>query len=78
MHNPKVAVITPTIGTKHLKQNLESVMNQTYKNMIHFIVVDGPQYMERAHTILEDVNNKNREVIFLPENTGHSLSLIHI
>ena len=72
MHNPKVAVITPTIGTKHLKQNLESVMNQTYKNMIHFIVVDGPQYMERAHTILEEVNNQSREVIFLPENTGHS------
>tara|TARA_R100001460_G_scaffold1326_4_gene5148 strand:- start:2338 stop:3081 length:744 start_codon:yes stop_codon:yes gene_type:complete len=70
--NPKVAVITPTIGTKHLKQNLGSVMNQSYKNMIHFIVVDGPQYMERAHAILEEVDNKKREVIFLPENTGHS------
>ena len=72
MKSPKVAVITPTIGTKHLKTNLQSVMDQTYENMIHFIVVDGPQYMERAHQILDQVENKKREVLFLPENTGHS------
>ena len=72
MKSPRVAVITPTIGTKHLKTNLQSVMDQTYENMIHFIVVDGPQYMERAHQILDQVENKKREVLFLPENTGHS------
>ena len=34
--NPRVAVITPTIGTDHLKLNIESVEEQTYNNYIHY------------------------------------------
>ena len=40
MSDLKVAVITPTIGTKYLARNLKSVSNQTYKNTKHVVVVD--------------------------------------
>ena len=37
----RVAVVTPTIGSKHLEQNVESVKNQTYKDVLHYIFKDG-------------------------------------
>ena len=65
MSDPKVAVITPTIGTKYLKRNLESVSKQTYRTN-HVVVVDGPQY-DGGLDLLE---YKDKTVIHLPENTG--------
>lgn len=61
----RVAVITPTIGTKYLKRNLESVSKQTYKTQ-HVVVVDGPQY-DGGLDLLE---YKDKTVIHLPQNTG--------
>jgi len=37
----RVAVVTPTIGSEHLEQNLNSVKDQTYKDVIHYIFKDG-------------------------------------
>jgi len=37
----KVAIVTPTIGSKYLKQCLESVQNQTYKDIVHYLYLDG-------------------------------------
>jgi glycosyltransferase involved in cell wall biosynthesis len=63
----KVAVITPTIGTDYLEKNLESVFNQTYKNLEHIVVCDGPQY---AYNV-ESVTKKFKiNPMILPENTG--------
>lgn len=64
----KVAVITPTIGTNHLQQNLQSVSKQTYDNLKHVVVIDGPQHETKAKKIIDNFSDK---VVFsLPENTG--------
>jgi glycosyltransferase involved in cell wall biosynthesis len=39
--NPLITVITPTTGAPCVRQALESVKNQTYKNIQHLVVVDG-------------------------------------
>ena len=43
-----VVVITPTIGHSALSKAMESVSNQTYKNLTHLIVIDGREYFEKA------------------------------
>jgi len=48
----KVAVVTPTIASKHLKQCIDSVNKQTYKDITHYIFVDGCQYEPEARKIL--------------------------
>jgi len=68
--NPRVAVITPTIGTDHLKLNIQSVEEQTYNNYIHYVVVDGPKFEDKVKEQFS--NGIDRKIIMLPENTGHS------
>jgi glycosyltransferase involved in cell wall biosynthesis len=63
----KVAIITPTIGTHYLEKNLESVFNQTYKNLEHIVVADGPQYEDKVKEVAEKFKVKP---MLLPENTG--------
>jgi glycosyltransferase involved in cell wall biosynthesis len=66
----KVAIITPTVGTKHLKKNVNSVSKQTYKNLKHIVVCDGPQYEKEVFDIVEPYAYDNVKIINLPENTG--------
>ena len=68
--NPRVAVITPTVGTDHLKLNIQSVEEQTYNNYIHYVVVDGPKFEDKVKEQFS--NGIDRKIIMLPENTGHS------
>ncbi len=42
----KVAVVTPTIGSEHLTQCVESVQNQTYENLTHYIFLDGEEHFD--------------------------------
>jgi len=63
----KVAVVTPTIGSKYLQQCLSSVENQTYKNMTHYVFVDGDQYNSSVKSVTKDFNVKHIE---LQENVG--------
>ena len=63
----KVGIITPTIGTNYLQKNLESVSKQTYKNLKHIIVCDGPQYEDKVR---DAVKSFSVTPCFLPENTG--------
>ena len=49
----KVAVVTPTIGNPKLADCLASVNNQTYKNLTHYIFIDGSQYEEQVKQIKE-------------------------
>ena len=67
---PRVAIITPTIGTNHLKLNIKSVEEQTYQNFIHYVVVDGPKFKNKVRDNFD--NDINRRIVSLPENTGHS------
>lgn len=63
----KVAVITPTIGTNFLEKNLESVFKQTYKNLDHIVVCDGPQYDYGVRNVTKKFS---LNPLTLPENTG--------
>lgn len=66
----RVTLITPTTGTRYLKQNLESVANQTYKNLTHLVVSDGP---DTDGKIRDTVSVFDRtKFLALPHNTGHS------
>lgn len=62
-----VTIITPTIGSKYLEQAIDSVSKQTYKNIKHLVVSDGPQYKEKVNNI---AGKFNCNVLDLPFNTG--------
>ena len=62
-----VTIVTSTTGTKYLDQCLNSVSKQTYP-VNHFVVIDGPQYKEKAQNVLNYY--KDKTVLCLPENTG--------
>ena len=47
MNNPSVVVITPTTGDKKLNDAINSVKNQTYKDVKHLIVVDGEKFKQQ-------------------------------
>ena len=66
----KVTVITPTTGSDYLKQNANSVAEQTYDNVEHLIVIDGPEFQEKAFKQLD--LETSATVVTLPHNTGHS------
>ena len=44
----KVAVVTPSIGSDTLRTCIESVDNQTYENLVHYIYIDGDQYSDNV------------------------------
>ena len=37
----KVAIVTPTIGSEHLQQCIDSVRKQTYKDIEHYVKSKG-------------------------------------
>lgn len=64
--NPLITVITPTTGAPCVRQALDSVKNQTYKNIQHLVVIDGEH--PKANPILQDY--PNIDLIKLPYATG--------
>ena len=64
----KVAVVTPTIGKKELKDCLSSVNNQTYQNITHYVFVDGLEYFPITSSMIEGYENV--KTITLEENVG--------
>ncbi len=71
--NSKAVVVTPTIGSPSLKVAIESVINQTYKDVIQIVIVDGEEFSSKVDLILNQVNRENIKVITLPFNTGYNL-----
>jgi len=73
--HPRVAVITPTVGSSHLLQCVRSVAEQLYTNVIHLVVVDGPDHKPTVGSILEKAGEiaKSVSMVVLPENTGAGL-----
>ena len=67
-----VVVITPTVARPSLTQAIQSVSNQTYKNLIHLIVIDGPEYFEEALKLIAINKQSNSNIVFTtaPFNTG--------
>jgi len=66
-----VVVITPTIGSPKVRDAVESVEQQTYKNLKHLIVVDGEDYLEKFYS-LKLKGKPELQVACAPENTGGS------
>jgi glycosyltransferase involved in cell wall biosynthesis len=69
----KVSVITATTGGVRLADCIDSVRNQTYKNIEHYVIVDGSDRWEQTSEILnamEFPNGNNEFVIVLPHATG--------
>lgn len=64
MSNPSVTIVTATTCTDYLKHNLNSVINQTYDNIQHLIVVDGKHHLDKLNYDIAS------DVIVLPYATG--------
>ena len=63
----KVAIVTPTIGKPELNDALKSVENQTYKDITHYVFIDG---MEHEEHIWKMQIPKNVKFVRLDENVG--------
>lgn len=66
----QVAVITPTVGTRHLRQAVASVATQTYPLVRHLVVVDGAAHRARVEAALSEAGGKPADVVVLPETIG--------
>ena len=67
----KVAVVTPTIGSDTLKKCIESVQNQTYENLTHYIFYDGEEYLDKINNqVFWNSEKKPIKKIILEENIG--------
>ena len=65
----KVAVVTPTIGSKTLSQCIQSVEAQTYDDVTHYIVLDGEE--EHGDKIWNQLQGASKvKTIRLQENIG--------
>lgn len=68
---PKVAIITPTTGGRHLRACLRSVQAQTHANVEHWVFADGPEHHAAVQDIVKEFKNKMPIVpVYLPRNTG--------
>lgn len=63
-------VIIPTIGSDVLDKTLISLENQTYKDVTVLIVVDGPEFKDKADIIINKHPTLNKQVVYLQENVG--------
>lgn len=62
------AVITPTIGSEHLRQNIESLRGQ---DCTHYIVMDGKEHFARINKVVCYAGIDQRmKIISLEENVG--------
>ncbi|HTQ09320.1 MAG TPA: glycosyltransferase [Fimbriimonadaceae bacterium] len=68
--NPTVTVITATIGHPQLKRCIESVRDQRYARIEHLVVVDGPEWYDRADEVLAQADHDRLQVLRLPHATG--------
>lgn len=67
----KVAVITPTIGSGHFWKCVESVQEQDYLDVSHYVFIDGQDYKTKVEDTLFCLGGKKRvATINLSENIG--------
>lgn len=64
----KVAVVTPTVNAKQLIQCVQSVQNQTYKDLTHYVFIDGKQFREGVVEFTTGLPNIQH--VHLDENVG--------
>jgi glycosyltransferase involved in cell wall biosynthesis len=64
----KVAVVTPSIGNRHLIDCVKSVDKQTYKDLTHYIFIDGYEHRENVFNTCE--GSSKTKFVILEENVG--------
>lgn len=65
-----VTVITPSVGSPKLKDAIQGVLAQTYRNVEHVIVADGPDEYMKVFDVVNEIEGKYPVIINLPYNTG--------
>lgn len=65
-----VVVITPSVGSSKLIDAIQSVQQQSYKNLTHIVVADGPEAYDKVFDTCAGLNNDHPTIIGLPYNTG--------
>ena len=69
MENPKVAVVLSTYqGEKYVKQQIDSILNQTYPNIEIYVRDDGSK--DNTVEILKQYEKENKIKLFPQENVG--------
>lgn len=67
----KVAVVTPTIGQQQFSKCLDSVQQQDYENLIHYVFLDGQEHYDKIHPMLYQASGKRTiKTISLEDNVG--------
>jgi glycosyltransferase involved in cell wall biosynthesis len=67
----KVAVVTPTITSEKLKHCINSVQNQTYADVEHYIFIDGKEHFTYVESVIKKQSKKVPiKTIKLEENVG--------
>lgn len=66
---PSAIVLTPSIGQKYLLRAIESVKNQTYKNLKHLVIADGREYQQKILDLSIEEDH-DLTVTSVPFNTG--------
>lgn len=65
-----VSIVTPTTGYPGLTRAIEGVQAQTYPNIEHLVVVDGPDAERAVRAMLGDTPRHPVHLLPLPYNTG--------
>ena len=69
----KVSIIVPIHNSeKHLKECIDSIINQTYKNLEIILVNDGS--IDNSLSIIKSYDDKRIKIIDLKENEGVSIA----
>ena len=72
MSNPLVTIITATTGNPLLVNCLRSVKSQTYPNIQHLVMIDGPERFGDAYKCIEDSQ------VLSSEKEGYRLNVIDL
>jgi len=65
----KVTVVTSTVGRESLRRCIDSVEQQTHKDIQHLIMVDGIENFGKSLNIMDTVEKSNH-AIFIPNAVG--------
>lgn len=67
----RVAVVTPTVGSPHLEACVRSVQDQLLPNVVHYLVVDGPEHEAAVRDVVRMFEHRKPvHVAVLPHNVG--------
>ncbi len=77
MDKPLVSVIMATYNEpeKYLRESIESILNQTFKNFEFIIVLDNPNN-EKAEKIIKEYQQRDKRIVFIKneKNLGRGAS----